>query len=105
MPDHIHVAVSIPPSILISTVVGRLKGASAHAVNHNGQWTVSSPFAWQGEYGIHSFGENALPTVVAYVQNQETHHAADTLWPGLERTTDENLSPSSQGRSCPRRGM
>ena len=33
-----------------------------------------------------SFSEKALPTVLGYLKNQETHHAKGTLWPGLERT-------------------
>jgi REP element-mobilizing transposase RayT len=32
--DQIHLAVSIPPTLLISEWVGKLKGASSHYINH-----------------------------------------------------------------------
>jgi putative transposase len=87
MPDHMHVAVSIPPSVAVSRFVGRSKGASSHAVNALDGREAS--FAWQSEYGALSFGERALPDVVAYVRNQQARHAADRLWLGLERIEDE----------------
>ena len=34
MPDHVHLAISIPPSLAVAKVVGRIKGSSAHLVNH-----------------------------------------------------------------------
>lgn len=89
MPDHIHVVASIPPSVLVAEVAKRLKGASTHAVNHEAGVRPESPFAWQGGYGVLSFGERTLPDVVAYVRNQREHHAKSTSWPGLERTDDD----------------
>jgi putative transposase len=89
MPDHVHVVASIPPSVLVAEVVKRLKGSSTHAVNHEGAESREQPFAWQGEYGVLSFGERALPEVVSYVQNQREHHAKGQTWPGLERIDDE----------------
>jgi putative transposase len=87
MPDHVHVAVSIPPGVAVATFVGRLKGASSHAVNAlNGRETS---FAWQAEYGALSFGEKALPDVVAYVRDQRARHAAERLWLALERIEDQ----------------
>ena len=89
MPDHVHIAASIPPSVLIADVVKQLKGASTHAVNHEEGVPPEQPFAWQGEYGVLSFSERALPDVVAYVHNQRGHHANGQLWPGLERIDDD----------------
>jgi putative transposase len=89
MPDHVHVVASMPPSVLVSEVVRRSKGASAHAINHEDGVPPEVPFAWQGEYGVLSFGERALSDVVAYARNQCEHHANGELWPGLERIDDE----------------
>ena len=86
MPDHIHVALSVPPNIAISTVVGRMKGASAHALNHHPTRPREIRFSWQTEYGVLSFGERALPDVIAYVQNQREHHASQRIWSSLELT-------------------
>ena len=88
VPDHVHIAVSIPPSVTISTFVGRLNGSASHLLNHADGSGANRSFAWQAEYGILSFGEKALPDVVAYVRNQPARHAGNDLWPALERATD-----------------
>jgi putative transposase len=85
MPDHMHVVVSAPPKISPMDLVKRMKGASSRAIHKE----LDRSFAWQDEYGVFSFSERALPILREYVENQRTHHAAGTLWPGLERTSDE----------------
>ncbi len=85
MPDHVHLVASIPPRLAIADFVGRLKGASSYAANGIPR---EARFAWQAEYGILSFGEKALPTVVDCVRNQPARHASSNIWPTLERTTD-----------------
>ena len=80
--DYIHVVISIPPKLAVSTVVSRLKGASSYHITHS--ILNNEPFAWQAEYGAVTFSERHLPNVVAYVQNQKKHHAEDTLWKNLE---------------------
>ena len=104
MPDHVHVAVSIPPSIAVATFVGRLKGAAAHAVNDANGRTGQSRFAWQAEYGVLSFGEKALPDVVSYVLNQPARHAERHVWQSMEQLTDE-IQPASAGLSGSARGL
>ena len=76
MPDHIHVAVSIPPKLSVATLIGQLKGASSHRVNE--QFTDGA-FAWQSEYGVVSFSEHTLARVVDYVKNQKKHPAENKL--------------------------
>ena len=87
MPDHVHVAAAIPPSVAVSRFVGRLKGASSHAINLLDR-PERSVFAWQSDYGALSFGEKALPDIVAYVENQHSRHADQHLWPALEHVTN-----------------
>ncbi len=85
MPDHVHLAVSIPPRIAVSDFVRHLKGSASHLVNHAA--VAGDPdFAWQGEYGVMTFGERSLPQVVAYVENQAHHHADNLAWPTFEQT-------------------
>ena len=84
--DHVHVVISIPPRLAVAQVVGRLKGASAHHVNH--VLAERKSFQWQAGYGALTFGERALPRVVRYVQRQKVHHAAHTLWPFLEQAPE-----------------
>jgi len=82
MPDHVHVAASIPPSVSIAKVMQGFKGASSKRINLAG--TSFGEFHWQTEYGAMSFAEPALPTVVDYVEHQREHHANGTLRPSFE---------------------
>ena len=86
MDDHVHLAVSIPPKIAPAKFIGDVKGNSSHFVNH-----VIKPdfeFYWQDEYGVLSFGERNLPSVVRYIQNQKQHHADGTLIVAMEIMED-----------------
>ena len=83
MEDHVHLAVSIPPKIAPTKFIGDVKGNSSHYVNH-----VIKPdfeFHWQDEYGVLSFGERNLPSVVRYIHNQKQHHADGTLITAMEQ--------------------
>lgn len=95
MPDHIHVCASIPPSLAIGEAVGRWKGATSFLLNREGE-LGDATFAWQREYSIHSFGEKALPDVVAYVTDQPNRHRLGKLWEPLESfgDTPAGLLPS-----------
>ena len=68
MPDHIHVAITIPPKIAVSDLIGRMKGASSRRVNlttgsavedghdvHVVEWNaqlVDRPFALTRGFGV-----------------------------------------------------
>ena len=86
MPEHVHVALSIPPSIAVAEAVKRLKGASSHAVNRA---LLGNGFGWQDSYGLHSFSEKGLPRVCDYVLNQFEHHANQTTIRAMERVVDD----------------
>ncbi len=88
MLDHVHLVVSIPPSMAVSALVGRVKGASSHVLRHPPDGPEIEGFAWQAEYGVLSFGEKALSDVVAYVTNQTERHAAQRLWDNLEQASE-----------------
>jgi putative transposase len=90
MPDHVHMIVGIPPRLALADVVQRLKGSSSRAVNTLPVWRAKDPgFAWQAEYGAHTVGERGLPTAIAYVLEQKERHAARSIYPNLERITDD----------------
>ena len=86
MPDHVHVAVSIPPRLAAADLVQALKGGTSHLLNHGPLRRPDAPFAWQAEYGLLTFGKRSLPDIVHYVTDQEAHHASDNLWPTFEHT-------------------
>lgn len=81
MPDHIHVVTSIPPKVAVAKTIGQLKGASSHYINEN---YADGSFAWQAEYGVVSFSEKTLASIVEYVKNQKAHHAQNTTKEALE---------------------
>ena len=83
--DHVHMAVSLPPTALISKWVGDIKGASSHHINH-GPCDLNA-LEWQVGYGVVSFGRGDLPWVVEYIKNQREHHARGTIEDRLERIT------------------
>jgi hypothetical protein len=60
-----HVAVSIKPTMLISELVGTLKGYSSHEVNRR-LGMRQKVLQWQKGCGVISFGTGDLPWVAAY---------------------------------------
>ena len=85
---HMHVAVSVAPTVPISEFIGQLKGASSHDVNQKlggGRRLLE----WQAGYGVVSFGTKDLEWVVAYVRNQKERHARGAVFDRLERTEPE----------------
>jgi putative transposase len=85
--DHIHAAVTIPPTLPISEWVGDLKGASAHYINR--EIANRKLLAWQNGYGVVTFGTRDLEWVIQYVRNQKEHHARGTTRARLERILSE----------------
>src|SRR5260370_38091604 len=67
--DHVHLAISIAPTILISELVGKLKGASSHDINQR-LGMGRKILEWQPGYGVVSFGQKDLEWVKAYSRDQ-----------------------------------
>jgi REP element-mobilizing transposase RayT len=83
---HIHIATSLPPNILVSEWVGKLKGSSSYHINHQIQ---PKALEWQRGYGIVTFGTKDLRWVVNYVNNQKEHHKNGTTRDRLEIYSDD----------------
>lgn len=80
--DHIHLVVSIPPTLAISEFVKKIKGSSSNYRNKT--MTADDRFQWQAGYGVFSLGKRQLETAIAYVENQKQHHANNQIWTALE---------------------
>jgi len=80
--DHVHLVVTIGPTVPISEWIGLLKGSSSHFINH--RIANRKILFWQVGYGVVSFGTKDLPWVVDYVVNQREHHAAGITSSRLE---------------------
>jgi putative transposase len=101
---HVHLCVTVPPTITISEFIGQLKGSSSHEVNQK-VGVGRKVLEWQAGYGVVSFGTKDLEWVKAYVRNQRQHHAQGTMHDRLERWSvpDEHAGQdgSSQVREAP----
>lgn len=78
---HVHIAVSVRPTVDIDKWIGQLKGASSHE--------FGKALQWQHGYGVVSFGTRDLPWVVAYVENQKDRHKRGDISERLERIDDD----------------
>jgi putative transposase len=84
---HLHLAITVPPSLTISDLVGQLKGASSHDVNQHFSLR-GKVLQWQAGYGVVTFGTKDLPWVKQYIRNQRQHHAAGKTGDRLERIAE-----------------
>ena len=89
---HLHLAVTIPPPLLISDWIGKLKGASSHYVNH--QLLNQKLLDWQAGYGVVSFGTKDLDWVIRYIRNQKEHHRKGEAIERLEKITSDEEDES-----------
>jgi putative transposase len=80
--NHVHLVATIPPSLLISEWIGKLKGGSSFYINH--EIANRKLLEWQDGYGVVSFGTKDLKWVIEYVKNQKVHHARGTTIKRLE---------------------
>jgi putative transposase len=78
--DHVHLLVSIPPTVLIADFMDNIKGVSSRALNEE----FSAPtwsFKWQAGYGYHTVCPGHIRVIRRYIENQKQHHADGMLWP------------------------
>jgi len=85
--NHIHIAISVPPSQRISDVIREMKGKSAFQVNLRFP-DANEKFGWQNEYGALSFDDSAMEGIVKYVLNQKEHHRSGTTNARFEIDSD-----------------
>lgn len=77
MPDHVHVLVSIKPSIAISDLVRDIKAGTSNFIKEQ-KW-VKGKFSWQEGFGTFSYSKSQVDTVVNYILNQEEQHKKKTF--------------------------
>ncbi|WP_143885013.1 IS200/IS605 family transposase [Chryseobacterium binzhouense] len=77
MPDHVHILVSISPTVTISDLVRDIKAGSSKFINEKG-WT-NGKFNWQEGYGAFSYSKSSVDSVIKYILNQEEHHKKKTF--------------------------
>tara|TARA_R110001592_G_scaffold43005_3_gene139647 strand:- start:63894 stop:64349 length:456 start_codon:yes stop_codon:yes gene_type:complete len=70
--DHVHVFVSMNPSMRISDLVRDIKNNSSNFINE--QKFLAGKFAWQTGYGVFSYSRSQIDQVYQYIAKQEEHH-------------------------------
>ena len=78
LPDHIHMLVSIPPKISVSSFMGYLKGKSALMIfdkHANLKYKFGNRHFWAEGYYVSTVGLNEA-TIKKYIQEQEKHDIA-----------------------------
>lgn len=75
--DHIHLLVSIKPTISISDLVRDIKANSSKWINEKRY--VIGKFQWQEGFGAFSYAQSQLNTIIAYINRQEQHHKQQTF--------------------------
>jgi putative transposase len=93
--NHVHVAVTVPPTMAPSDLIGKIKGGTSHDVNHQ-MGVQGKLLEWQAGYGVVSFGTKDLEWVVEYIRNQREHHSQSGVFERLERITHDD-----DGRALP----
>ncbi|HYI08630.1 MAG TPA: IS200/IS605 family transposase [Thermoanaerobaculia bacterium] len=77
VPDHVHLLVTLPPTIAISEAVGKIKGSSSKWVHDS--FSERRLFAWQRGFGAFSVSRSNVATVARYIEGQKEHHRKVTF--------------------------
>ncbi len=77
MPDHVHVLIGMRPTQSIADLMQDVKANSSKWINE--QKLTPGRFEWQAGYGAFSYSKSQLKNVIAYIKNQEQHHATKTF--------------------------
>lgn len=71
MPDHVHLLLSIPPSVPLGAVVRRIKGASSRLLRQRFVSLRRMPSLWTNSTFVAIVGGASLAVVQQYVRNQK----------------------------------
>ena len=67
--NHIHLLITLPPTVALSKVMHDFKGNSSHWLNKRG-----TKFGWQEGFGAFSVSQSQKDIVANYIGRQEEHH-------------------------------
>ncbi len=85
--DHVHVLLTVHPTIAVAKLVQQLKGSSSHVINK--EIAPGFDFRWQGAYGAFSLSPGDVASVTQYVARQKEHHARHNVIPDWECDDDQ----------------
>ncbi len=70
--DHVHILLSLPPTMPLSKAVQLLKGGSSKWIHDN--LPTMKLFSWQQGYAAFSIGVSDIERTTAYISKQKSHH-------------------------------
>ena len=70
--DHIHLLISLHPSVALSNLIKDIKISSNHFISRHKLFPGFK--GWQVGYSAFTFSENEKKRLMNYVENQEEHH-------------------------------
>ncbi|MGA2684651.1 MAG: IS200/IS605 family transposase [Verrucomicrobiota bacterium] len=82
--DHVHVLLSLPPTLSVSKAMQLLKGNSSKWLRETFPELLREDFAWQEGFGAFSIGVSGGQETVRYIQTQEEHHRQRSFREELE---------------------
>ncbi len=71
--EHIHCLIALGKDQTMAQIAHQIKGESSFWINKN--LYLEQTFQWQDDYFAVSVSESQLDRVVAYIKNQDIHHA------------------------------
>ena len=77
MPDHVHVLLSLPPTLSIAKGLQLIKGGSSKWVHDT--FPKHRLFKWQIKYGAFAVSVSLLDKAIQYIKKQEEHHRKMTF--------------------------
>jgi putative transposase len=75
--DHVHLLVSLPPTLALSDAMKMVKANSSRWVSD--KWSSRKDFSWQIGYAAFSVSKSNVSPVIRYIENQEKHHRKVTF--------------------------
>lgn len=87
MPDHVHLAIELPPAVSVSEAAKNIKGSSSYFVNQ--ELVVEDWLYWQEGYGAFTVSKRNLKALLRYIKNQKRHHTEDSIISEYEDSAHE----------------
>ena len=82
--DHVHLLLSLPPTLSVSKAMQLLKGNSSKWLRETFPELLREDFAWQEGFGAFSIGVSGVKDTIQYIQAQEEHHLQRSFHEELE---------------------
>jgi REP element-mobilizing transposase RayT len=70
--DHLHILLSLPPTISVSKAIQLIKGNSSKWINE--KFDTRGKFQWQRGYGAFTINISMIETTIRYINSQQEHH-------------------------------